>query len=227
MPLPPTNLDRVVLSQPLEHGAGTAALPVVTSTPDTTTGIYFPAVGQIGYAISGVQGGQVDSGGIANLGDWRLGNITAGGALGTRQKLKLVSAIADNVATDILTITVPNTTVAARIVVTVVTYLGAGGAVGAGEATAIYSRSFAINRFPGAACVVAASTATNSTSALSSGAATNTTTLAATAMTGAVGVAQTFTIQVTIARGSGSSTNHVCACDSTLFNVITGGPTFA
>lgn len=123
---------------------------------------------------------------------------------------KNVTAIADNTFTDVFTVAVPNATARAYIRVTFNSALGAGGAVGAGEACGTTTYDFAVVRFAGAVAVIGASSAYGAASALSSGAATITTTAQASAVTGAAGVAETFTIQVKIVKGSGSSDNHTC-----------------
>ena len=41
--------------------AGTAALPAITTTGDTNTGIFFPAADRIGFAEGGVQVGEFDA----------------------------------------------------------------------------------------------------------------------------------------------------------------------
>jgi len=50
-------------SQGVEFNAGTAALPVITTTGDTNTGIFFSAADTIDFAEGGVATGQFDSSG--------------------------------------------------------------------------------------------------------------------------------------------------------------------
>jgi hypothetical protein len=47
--------------------AGTAALPVITTTGDTNTGIFFPAADTIGFAEGGAEAMRIDSSGNVNL----------------------------------------------------------------------------------------------------------------------------------------------------------------
>ena len=48
--------------------AGTAALPAITTTGDTNTGIFFPAADTIGFAEGGVEAARLDSSGNFGLG---------------------------------------------------------------------------------------------------------------------------------------------------------------
>lgn len=121
---------------------------------------------------------------------------------------KNVTAIADNVFTATWTLSIPNATSRAVARVTYMTALGAGGAVGAGEATATITYEYAITRFAAAATVTIQSSAFGSATAPSSGAATNTTTAQVGSVTGANSATQTIPLEVRIVKGSGSSDNH-------------------
>lgn len=148
------------------------------------------------------------------------------GAVGSyMMKTKSVSAIANAVATDIFTVTIPNAQNMAGIEATLNCSLGAGGAVGAGEGSASIKYNFAVTRTAGLATVVGASAAYGSSTAIVAGAATITLTAAATAMTGANNATQTFTIQATVSRGSGSSTNHTCRATAEILNAQASGIT--
>lgn len=139
--------------------------------------------------------------------------------------IKTVGSIANAVATDVLTVTIPNAAHSGRVRLTLVGSLGAGGAIGANEASGTVTYDIAITRTAGVATVVTASSAYGSGMANVAGAATITVTAAATAMTGAVGATQTFTVQVTISRGSGSSTNHTCVVVADVVNANATGIT--
>lgn len=123
---------------------------------------------------------------------------------------KTVTGIADATGTDVLTVTVPNVTTDFTLTVLAKASIGANGAVGAGEATRTVRYDFAVNRFAGAATVIGASSVYGSATAASAGATTIATTLAASAVSGANSATQTFTIQITITKGGGSSANHYC-----------------
>lgn len=121
---------------------------------------------------------------------------------------KSVTGLADTVATPVFTVTIPNATTRIGIEVLVATALGAGGAVGAGEAVTVMKYYIAAAKFLGAVTVVTVSAAVGTASALSAGAATNTTAVTASAVVGAGGVTQTFTINVAVTKGGGGSDNH-------------------
>lgn len=148
-------------------------------------------------------------------------------ALTANKKVKSVTAIADNVATDTITVTVPNAAHSASLKLTLKGSLGAGGAIGANEATGVISYDVAIARTAGVATVATVSTAYGSATASVAGASTITITAAASAMTGAVGATQTFTIQVTIAKGSGASDNHTCQVLAEIINANATGVTIS
>jgi len=152
---------------------------------------------------------------------------TVGIALTANKKVKSVTAIADNVATNTITVTVPNAAHSAMLKLTLKGSLGAGGAIGANEATGTISYDVAIARTAGVATVATFSAAYGSATASVAGAATITITAAASAMSGAVGATQTFTVQVTIAKGSGSSDNHTCQVLAEIINANATGVTLA
>jgi hypothetical protein len=59
------------------------------------------------------------------------------------------------------------------------------------------------------------------------GAATITLAAAASSISSAVGAVNTFTVNVTIARGTGSSTHHTCSVDAVLLNANASGITLS
>lgn len=141
---------------------------------------------------------------------------------------KAVTAIADNTATAAFTVTVPNAAHSASIMVVLTASLGAGGAIGANEASASIGYNVAVTRTAGVNAVATISAAFGSAaSAAVAGAATCTVTGALSAISGAVGATNTFTINVTIARGSGTSTNHTCFAYAKLLNANATGVTIA
>jgi hypothetical protein len=151
----------------------------------------------------------------------------AGAALSNSVLVKNVTAIADNTATAVLTVSIPNAAHAASLRVRLVGSLGAGGAIGAREATGTVAYDIAIARTAGVNAVVTASSAYGSGMANVAGAATITVTAAASAISGAVGAVNTFTVAVTINSGSGSSANHNCMVIAELANVVASGVTMA
>ncbi len=158
-----------------------------------------------------------------------LGLVTAGttnGAVTSSQKVvKTTTAIANNTATDTVTITVPNAAHSASVRVTLAGSLGAGGAIGANEATGTVSYDIGVARTAGVNAVATISTAYGSGMANVAGAATITVTAGLSAVSGAVGAVNTLTVQVTIAHGSGSSTNHTCVTTAEVINANAAGIT--
>jgi hypothetical protein len=154
------------------------------------------------------------------------GGTSAAGAATARTELnKSVTGIANAVATDVLTVTIPNAAHSASLRTRITCSLGAGGAIGANEATATNTYMTVITRTAGVATVVAISSASDAAASAVAGAATVTATLANTAMTGAVGATQTFTQQATVSRSGGSSTNHTCLVHAQLMNANSTGVT--
>ena len=150
------------------------------------------------------------------------------GAVTSRTEInKATSAIANAAATTVLTVTIPNAAHSFSIELRVTGSLGAGGAVGANEASATNMYVITGTRTAGVACVVAISSAFGAAAAAVAGAATVTCTAAVTAMTGLVSATQTFDIQVTISRSGGSSTNHTCVTHAALLNANVTGVTIA
>ena len=56
------------LTNPTTFPAGTAALPSITATGDTNTGLYFPAADTIGFVEGGVEAMRIDSSGNVGIG---------------------------------------------------------------------------------------------------------------------------------------------------------------
>lgn len=152
---------------------------------------------------------------------------TAAAATVKTRVMKAVTGIADGVATAVLTATIPNAAQSGSLRVTLVGSLGAGGAIGANEATGTVSYDFAITRTAGVNAVTTISTAYGSGMASVAGAATITVTAAASAIAGAVGVANTFTVNVTITAGSGAATNHTCTVFAEVINANANGITLS
>ncbi len=152
---------------------------------------------------------------------------TSGGATSVCDIQKAVTAIADNVATAVLTVTVPNSAQTATVRVRLKGALGAGGAIGADEASGSVSYDITVARTTGVNAVAIASSAYGSAMANVAGAATITVVAAVSAIAGAVGDPNTFTVNVTIARGSGSATNHTCMVFADVLNGRATGVTIA
>ena len=155
------------------------------------------------------------------------GTTTVASATGRTELNKAVSAIADAVATAVLTVTIPNGAHSASLLVRPTGSLGAGGAIGANEASAENTYLITITRVAGVAAVAAISAAFGAAAANVAGAATVTCVAALSAMSGAVGATNTFTVNVTITRSAGTSTNHTCLLYAQLMNANASGITIA
>lgn len=153
--------------------------------------------------------------------------VAAGAATGRTELNKAVASIANAVATDVLAVTIPNAAHSASLKVRVTGSLGAGGAIGANEATATNEYTIAITRTAGVNVAIAISSASGAAASAVAGAATVTCTAALSAVSGAVGATNTFTVQATISRSAGSSTNHTCFVYAQLCNANATGVTIA
>lgn len=122
---------------------------------------------------------------------------------------KAQTGFADTIATDMFTVTVPNAKIAAAFEVDVHGSLGAGGAIGAGEASRLSKYQVIVTRTPGVNAVAAVSAAIGGAASNVAGAA-NVTSVIVTAgsITGGVGAVNTFTIKVAITKSGGASDNH-------------------
>lgn len=165
---------------------------------------------------------------------WLLPNVASGlsilgaGAAASSTKItKTVTALADTVATAVLTITVPNVKANALVRVTLVGSLGAGGTIGAGEAFGTISYDFSVGRTAGVNATGLISTAYGSAKNAVAGAATITVAGALSAVTGAVGVSNTFTVTAAITKSGGASDNHVCVVSAEVVNAFAAGVTVA
>jgi hypothetical protein len=156
-----------------------------------------------------------------------MGGSTTGATRSKARLIKAVTGIADAAATAVCTVTIPNAAHSATLRIKLTGSLGAGGAIGANEATGTIGYDFAIARTAGVNAVTTASAAYGSATASVAGAATITITAAASAIAGAVGASNTFTVDVTITRGSGASTNHTCLVYAEVLNANATGITVA
>lgn len=181
-----------------------------------------------GFAAVAV--GAFDATSIANAGAYgqaAVATATIGTADSNNVKVRSIAAIANATATDVFTVTVPNAAHAASIKVRFLASLGAGGAIGANEASGTIEYGYAVTRTVGVATVVVASAAYGSSTAAVAGATTITVTSDVSAIAGAAGASQTFTIRVTISRGGGASSNHTCRAVVELINANATGITIS
>lgn len=155
-------------------------------------------------------------------------NNAAGAATSRTEFNKAIASVANNTATTLFTVSIPNAAHYASIRVTVTCSLGAGGAIGAGESTQEATYNIAIARVAGVNAVATIGAVIGQEAAASvAGAANVATTATLGAISGAVGATNTFTIQATAARSGGSSDNHNCLGHARLMNANATGITIS
>lgn len=170
-------------------------------------GGFFPGV------INGVEGALAKLGAnlqVASFGGAAGAALAPGSALVDTMGTKVVTGLLDTVATAVLTITVPNAQHAAIVDLEFCAILGAGGAIGAGEATRISKYQLILARTAGVNLVATLTAAIGGAEAHVAGATSIATAVATLqAVAGAVGVANTVAILLAITKTGGASTNHV------------------
>ena len=236
--------------------AGAPSIAWTSDQDGSGTGFYRPGADSLAYSSAGTPRVTWSNGvfrhgsaqvwswasaadAVANGADTSIGRAAAnsivfggatgsGGAVTSRTEInKAVTAFTNAAAKATFTVTVPNAAHHATIEFVVQGALGAGGAIGAGEAMATNTYLIGIVRTAGVATVATATAARDAVAVAVAGAATVTATAAVSAMTGAVGATQTFTIDVTITRSGGSSDNHTALCYARLLNANATGITIA
>lgn len=216
----------------LEVVAGTsdARCPITTANPNMQP-FYIDSTNNydVTFMKNGVLAVQLDS-----LSPQYSGGNAQGGAGVLYTTLpKTITAITDDTAKTIFTVSIPNPTTyhSAVIDLTVLGIAGAGGAIGAGESCSAVFYQIVVTRTVGVAAVAGISTATSAVGAASavSGGDQIVSPLLVTlgAITGGATALETFTIQVTIDDDTGSATNHVAIGYATVLNALAGGVTIA
>lgn len=170
----------------------------------------------------------IGRGGIANSIIFAGTGNSEGIAASRTEVNKPVTAFTDNAAKAVLTFTVPNSAQSASFLVTVVGTLGAGGAIGANESTRSATYRVDITRTAGVNAVATISSVyTQAAAATVAGGADITTVAALSAISGAVGATNTFTVDATLTKASGASDNHTALVNLTLLNANSSGITVA
>lgn len=202
-----------------------ASYPMSLSSSGSLTGLTNLATSLVtfpnGSRISDVGDGQI----LFRRSDADFIRLSMGnaGAATTSSKLqKKVTAIADNTATAILTVTVPNANHAALVKLTLLT---SNGGTDAFESSRTSTGEVVLARTAGVDTVAAASALVSQIATVSGGA-THTTAVSVSAMTGAASATQTFTIQVTI-DDSGNLGASQCVVLAEVLNAEVTGVTIA
>jgi hypothetical protein len=138
-------------------------------------------------------------------------NPATGGWLCTTTKrlVKTLTGIAENTATDAITVTVPAAFNGSAIIeVKIMGSLGAGGSVNPFESTKSLLEIVTVTRTSGTLAVVSTSTAALVAEAHVASGCTAVLTSGASSVAGSTGAADTFTIQLTISNNACLATNH-------------------
>lgn len=151
----------------------------------------------------------------------------AGAAASDSTIVKAVSGIPDNTATTVLTVTVPNSAQGAVVQLTLVGSQGAGGDIGAYEASAVNSYNIVIARTAGVNAVAEISSAFGADAATVAGGDAVTAAVTLGAVAGAVGAVNTVPVQVTIVKAGGASDNHTALLKASVLNAVASGVTIA
>lgn len=175
--------------------------------------------------VNSVVKDRLDASGFT-LGDGTT-SASPGGVSSDTRNVKATASIGNAAATTVATITIPNAAHSATIRFTVVGSLGAGGAIGANEASAANSYYVTVTRTAGVNAVAAISSAFGAAASAVAGAATVTAAVTVAAVSGAVGATNTFPVQVTVARSGGSSTNHTAVVFAEVLNANAVGVSIA
>lgn len=156
------------------------------------------------------------------------GTGVPGGAGVETHITKEVTAFTDTTPKTVFTVTIPNGAHEAVIELDFLGVLGAGGAIGAGEASRASKYQLVIARTAGVNAVGGLSAAIGGAAANVAGAA-NVTSVVATlaAVSGAVGATNTIDVQVAITKSGGASNNHTCAASARILNQNATGITIA
>lgn len=158
-----------------------------------------------------------------------LGGTGVAGAATTQTEItKAVTGFSDTVAKAVFTVTIPNAAHAALINVDLLGVLGAGGAIGAGESCCASKYQVTVVRTAGKNAVATVSSAIGGAKSKVAGADDITSVVAtASAISGAVGAANTFTINVAITRSGAGADNHTLVASARLLNQAATGITIA
>ena len=141
---------------------------------------------------------------------------------------KAVTAFTDTTAKAVFTVTIPNAAHAARIEVDCLGVLGAGGSIGAGESTMSTKYIVTLARTAGVAVVAGVSSVIGAANAKVAGGDDITSVVVTTsAITGAVGASNSFTINVAITRAGAGASNHTGLFTAKVLNQNATGVTIA
>lgn len=147
----------------------------------------------------------------------------SGTATSASKLTKKVTGIADNTATDVLTVTIPNANHAAAVKLT---FLSSNGSTDAFESSRVATGHVVVARTTGVVTVVTAATIDDAAIATVAAGATHTLAYNVSAVTGAAGASNSFTVQVTIDDSGNLGSNQVVVL-AELINAEATGVTIA
>jgi hypothetical protein len=210
-------------AQSLQWGSSGVATPDVALSRGAANRLDL-ATGDSLELISGGLGVGVittTAGNVAASGAYQIGAAAA--ATSIYKIVKKVTGIADNSATAVLTVTVPNANHAAAIKLTL---LSSNGSTDAFESSRTAQGAIVLARTTGVTTVATAATLTLTGIATVAAGATHTLAYGVTAMSGAAGATQTFDITVTIDDSGNLGSNQVVVL-AELINAEATGVTVA
>lgn len=231
-------------------GLGSAGTPALIST-DADSGLFWTTNTNLSWGTNSAERIRFASGGQINLtGGLTLGSSIASpdaaihrasansilfngaaGAVTTTSRTetnKTVTAFTDGVAKAVFTITIPNGNHSASLRVKLIGAIGAGGAVGVHEGDASVWHDIDITRTTGANAVATLGAAYGGTGGASVAGGTGlTTAVTISAIAGAAGAANTFTVNGTVTKVGGTSDNHIVMGTGELANFNASGVTIA
>ena len=147
----------------------------------------------------------------------------AAAATTCRSLTKKVTGIADNTATDIFTVTIPNANHAAAVKIT---FLSSNGSTDAFESSRVATGHVVVARTTGANAVAVAATIDDAAIATVAGGATHTLAYDLGAITGAAGASNAFTVRVIIDDSGNLGSSQVVVI-AELLNAETSGVTIS
>lgn len=236
----------ILIPPQLLAGDGEASAPSYSFASDPDTGLFRNTANRLNIAAGGFDSFQFRGGaftiygsaaalelgdaadvslsrGAANVLTLAAGDSFSygvpGAATSAHRLIKKVTAIADNVATDVLTVTVPNAGQSAGIKLS---FLSANGSTDAFESSRVAEGFVVLARTSGVATVATIAALDLAQIATVGGGATHTLAYGVSSMTGAVGATQTFTIQVTINDTGNTGGNQVVVVAEVLNSQASG-----
>lgn len=225
-PLPVANGGTAIASYAIGDLIYASGATTLSKLADVAVGRVLVS-GGIGVAPAFSTGPVVATAGVTT--SLSVGGTGAPGAAAVQTDMvKAVTGFTDTTATDVLTVTVPNAQHAAVINLDVMGILGAGGAIGAGEATRLSKYQIVLARTAGVATVATVSSAIGGAESHVAGATSiATVVVTVSTMTGAASATQTFTVKVAITKTGGAADNHKAVIRASVLNQNASGVTIS